>query len=216
MTINDEPHQVIGVMPRSFKDPFNNAELWRALPNAGGENAVANTRFWGVLGLVRPGVSPATIDAELGTIAARFAQNDPQFYRGWDFTSSPLRHEVVGDFAQGLLLVVCASFLVRLITCANVPGLQLVRASTRQREVAIRLALGASRGAIMREQLTESLILVFFGGIGGVLVQGVHRGVFDGFWRSHLSPHVLRLEFFARPSLRRRTARPEFDKPSGH
>ena len=170
VTINDEPHQVIGVMPRSFKDPFNNAELWRALPNAGGENAVANTRFWGVLGLVRPGVSPATIEAELGTIAARFAQNDPQFYRGWDFTSSPLRHEVVGDFAQGLLLVVGASFLVLLITCANVAGLQLVRASTRQREVAIRLALGASRGAIMREQLTESLILVFFGGIGGVLL----------------------------------------------
>ena len=76
----------------------------------------------------------------------------------------------MGNFAQGLLLVVGAALLVLLITCANVAGLQIVRASTRQREVAIRLALGASRIAVAREHLAESLLLVFFGGIGGVLL----------------------------------------------
>jgi putative ABC transport system permease protein len=170
ITIDDVPHEVIGVMPRSFKDPFNKAVEWRPFPNEGGENMVANARFWNVMGRVKPGVPQATVEAELGTIAARFAQNDPKFYKGWDFTVHSLQQEVVGDFAQGLLLVVGASLLVLLITCANVAGLQLVRASTRQREVAIRLALGASRVAIMREHLVEFLLLVFFGGIGGALL----------------------------------------------
>ncbi|MEO5721365.1 MAG: ABC transporter permease [Chthoniobacterales bacterium] len=170
VSINDEPTVVLGVMPRSFKDPFNNSEIWRILPNTGGENAVGTARFWGVLGLVRQGTSPATAEAELATIAARFVQSDPKFYQGWDFMLTPLRDQVVGNFAQGLLLVVGASLLVLLITCANVAGLQLVRASTRQREVAIRLALGASRGAIVREHLVESLLLVVVGGVGGMLV----------------------------------------------
>ncbi|MEP6955799.1 MAG: ABC transporter permease, partial [Chthoniobacterales bacterium] len=170
VSINDQPHAVIGVMPRSFKDPFNVAEIWRILPNEGGENAVANARFWGVLGALKPGVPRATVEAELGTIASRFAQNDAKFYGGWDFAIAPLRQAVVGTFAQGLWLVLGASLLVLLITCANVAGLQLVRASTRQREVALRLALGATRGAIARQHLVESLLLVFCGGIGGALL----------------------------------------------
>src|SRR4030095_11987801 len=108
--------------------------------------------------------------AELATVAARFAQSDPKFYKDWEFIVTPLRDEVVGNYREGLLLVVGAALLVLLITCANVAGLQLVRASVRQREVAIRLALGANRTAIAREHLIESLLLVFIGGIGGLLV----------------------------------------------
>jgi putative ABC transport system permease protein len=170
VTLNDVPHEVIGVMPRTFKDPFNVSSLWRILPNEGGENAVANARFWGVIGRVKAGVPMSSAQAELGTISARLAQSDAKFYKGWDFTLSPLRDQVVGNYREGLLLVVGASLLVLLITCANVAGLQFVRASTRQREVAIRLALGASRAAIVRSHLIESLLLVALGGIGGVLI----------------------------------------------
>jgi putative ABC transport system permease protein len=170
VTIADIPHEVIGIMPRTFKDPFNIPVLWRLFPTEGNENAVANSRFWGVIGRVKPGVPISSAQAELTTIAGRFAQNDPKFYKGWDFILSPLHDQVVGDFREGLLLVVGASLVVLLITCANVAGLQFVRASTRQREVAIRLALGASRTAIAREQLIESLMLVSLGGIGGLLV----------------------------------------------
>lgn len=170
ITLDDLPHEVIGVMPRNFKEPFNNAELWRPFPNEGGENAIANSRYWGVIGRLQPGVAPATMQAELSTIAARFAQHDPKFYKGWNFLAIPLQQRVIGNFAQGLLLVVGAALLVLLITCANVASLQIVRASARQREVAIRLALGASRIAVAREHLTESLLLVFFGGIGGTLL----------------------------------------------
>lgn len=172
ITIADLPHEVVGVMPRSFKDPFAIAVLWRLFPNEGGENAVATSRFWGVIGRLKPDVPVSSVQAELATIAGRFAQSDPKFYKGWDFMLSPLHDEVVGNFREGLLLVVGAALIVLLITCANVAGLQFVRASTRQREVAIRLALGASRMAIAREQLIESLLLVALGGIGGVLLGG--------------------------------------------
>ena len=170
VTLNDEPTEIIGVMPRTFKDPFGVASLWRIFPNEGGENVVANARFWSVIAKLKPGVSSATAQAEMSTISGRLTQSDPKFYKGWDFTISPLRDIVVGNYREGLLLVVGAALLVLLITCANVAGLQFVRASTRQREVAIRLALGASRVAIARSHLVESLLLVALGGIGGALI----------------------------------------------
>jgi putative ABC transport system permease protein len=170
VTLNDVPHEVIGVMPRTFKDPFSISSLWRIFPNEGGENMVANARFWAVIARLKPGIPASTVQAELSTIAARLVQADPKFYKGWDFMVAPLRDQVVGNYREGLLLVVGASVLVLLITCANVAGLQFVRASTRQREVAIRLALGASRSAIARSHLVESLLLVALGGIGGVLI----------------------------------------------
>jgi predicted permease len=170
ITLDDVPHEVIGVMPRTFKDPFNISSEWRLFPNEGGENFVANARFWGVIGRVKAGVPMASVQAELSTIATRLAQSDAKFYKGWDFNLTPLRDLVVGNYREGLLLVVGAALVVLLITCANVAGLQFVRASTRQREVAIRLALGASRAAIARGHLIESLLLVAAGGIAGVLL----------------------------------------------
>ena len=170
LLLDDIPHEVIGIMPRTFKDPFNISSLWRVLPNEDPENFVATSRFWNVIGRVKKEVPVATVEAELGTIAARLVQADAKFYQGWDFTIRPLRDQVVGNYRDGLVLVVGAALLVLLITCANVAGLQLVRASTRQREVAIRRALGAGRWAIARSHLIESLLLVTLGGLGGVLI----------------------------------------------
>lgn len=168
--LDDVPHTVIGVMPRTFKEPLGIASLWRVFPNTGGENFATGSRFWNVFALLKPDVPPSTVEAELSTIAARLAQSDPKFYAGWDFTIRPLHDLVVGNYRDGLLLVIGAALLVLLITCANVAGLQLVRASTRQRDTAIRLALGASRWNIAREQLVESFLLVAVGGAGGVLL----------------------------------------------
>jgi hypothetical protein len=144
--------------------------LFRVVPAEGGENLTTNARFWGVIGRLKPGVPESTVNAELATIAARFAQTDPNFYGGWEFSMRSLREAVVSDYRTGLWLVIGAALLVLLITCANVAGLQLVRASTRQREVALRLALGASRRIIARSFLVESLLLVAIGGIAGVLL----------------------------------------------
>ncbi len=168
--LDDVPHTVIGVMPRTFKEPFDTAAAWRVFPNTGGENFATTSRFWNVYACLKPGVPRATADAELATIAARLAQTDSKFYAGWDFVLLPLRDLVVGNSRDGLLLVVGAALLVLLITCANVAGLQLVRASTRRRDIAIRLALGASRFAIAREQFTETFLLVAAGAAAGVLL----------------------------------------------
>jgi predicted permease len=170
ITLDDVPHEVIGVMPRTFKDPFGVSAEWRVFPNEGGENFVATARYWSVIARMKPGLPVATVQAELDTISARLTQSDAKFYKSWDFNLTPLRNLVVGNYREGLLLVVGAALVVLLITCANVAGLQFVRASTRQREVAIRLALGASRAAIARGQLIESLLLVALGGVGGVLI----------------------------------------------
>jgi putative ABC transport system permease protein len=170
ITLDDVAHEVIGVMPQTFKEPSNIASMWRLLPNEGGENIVANSRFWGVIGRIKADVPVSLVQAELATIASRLAQSDAKFYKGWDIIATPMRDQVVGDYRDGLLLVVGAALLVLLITCANVAGLQFVRASTRQREVAIRLALGASRATIARSYLVESLVLVTLGGVGGLLI----------------------------------------------
>ena len=172
ITLDDAPHTVIGVMPKHFKEPFNVPSCWRIFANEGGENFVAISRHWGVIGRLKEGIPAATVQAELSTIAARFAQMDARFYSGWDFSLKPLHELVIGSYREGLLLVIGAALLVLLITCANVAGLQLVRAATRQREVAIRLALGASRAAIARGHLAESLVLVALGGAGGMLLGG--------------------------------------------
>jgi predicted permease len=170
IVLDDVPHTVIGVMPKNYKEPFAVAEAWRVFPNEGGENLANNSRFWGVRAKLKRGIAPAAVQAELSTIAARLAQSDPKFNAGWDFNVVSLTDLVVGNYRDGLILVIGAALLVLLITCANVAGLQLVRASTRQRDTAVRLALGASRWAIAREQLAESLVLVLLGGAGGVLL----------------------------------------------
>ncbi len=168
--LDDVPTTVIGVMPRTFKEPQNIASSWRVVPNEGGENLAATARFWAAIGRLQPNVPAATVAAELGLIASRLAQSDARFYEGWDFHTMSIHDAVVGNYRSGLLLVIGAALLVLLITCANVGGLQLVRASTRHREVAVRLALGASRATIARALLIESLLLVLLGGIGGVLL----------------------------------------------
>lgn len=168
--LDDVPHTVIGVMPREFKEPFNIAAAFRVFPLEGGENLTNNARYWAVTGRLKPDVPLDTVKAELATIAGRFAQADGRFYKDWNFIIRPLHEAVVGNYNSGLLLVIGAALLVLLITCANVAGLQLVRASTRAREVAVRLALGASRAAIARSHLVESLLLVAFGGIAGLLL----------------------------------------------
>lgn len=170
ITLDDVPHTVIGVMPRSFKEPNNISSCFRVFPNEGGENFNAAARYWAVIARLKEDMPMSTVQAELATIAARLAQSDPRFYNGWDFTLQPLREAIVGEYTRGLFLVIGAALLVLLITCANVAGLQLVRASTRQREVALRLALGASRRLIARGHLVESLLLVACGGAAGVLL----------------------------------------------
>ena len=170
--IDDRPHTVLGVMPASFKDPWGNSVLWRPMDLSGDVTTNRASRYFSTFARIAPGFTPAQVDAELATLAQQLAQTYPDNYRGWTLNSANLHGLVVGDYRSGLLVVLGAVGCVMLITCANVAGLTLVRATARRKELAIRTALGASRAQIIRQLLIESLLLALIGGGLGVLVGG--------------------------------------------
>jgi predicted permease len=168
--LDDVAHTVIGVMPPSFKDPAQIALLWRPM-RPGADNLLErSSRYWTSFGRLKPGVTLQEANTELATVAQQMAQAHPKHYDRWTLQAADLRRLVVGDYHKGLLVVLGAVGCVMLITCANITGLSIVRATSRRKELAIRTALGSSRGQLIRQLLTESLILALLGGVGGVLI----------------------------------------------
>lgn len=170
ITMDDVAVTVIGVMPASFQDPWGNGALWRPMPVGADVLRDRASRYWGTFGRLKPGVTVQQADAELATLAAQLREGFPENYRGWNLLTGDLRRAIVGDYETGLLVVLGAVGCVMLITCANVAGLNVVRANARRKEFAIRTALGASRSRIMRQLLAESLLLALAGGVAGVLL----------------------------------------------
>lgn len=168
--LDDIAHTVIGVMPASFNDPWGNAALWRPLPMDGQEPTNRQSRFWNGFARLAPGVSLAQANAELATLAQRLASAHGEHYRGWSLDAADLHGQVVGNLSTGLWVVLGAVGCVLLITAANVAGLSVVRALGRRKELAIRAALGASGGQLLRQLLAESLVLATIGGVLGVLI----------------------------------------------
>ena len=168
--LDDLPHTVIGIMPASFSDPWGNAQLWRPLPLTGKEATDRTDRSWSTFARLAPGIAANQANAELLAMAQRLALAYPENYRGWTLAVADLQGLVVGDYRTGLLVLVGAVACVMLITCANSTGLAIVRALGRRKELAVRAALGASGGQLIRQLLTESLLLSLLGGGLGVLL----------------------------------------------
>jgi putative ABC transport system permease protein len=171
ISLNGVPHEVLGVMPQAFAHP-EDADLWTPLARSErfGQLMQARGSYWlTVIGRLKPGVARASAQAEMDTIAAGLERQYP-VNAGIGVRLVPLHDEIVGDVRQPLLILGGAVCFVLLIACANVANLLLTRAASRQKELAIRAALGAGRGRLIRQMLTESLVLALAGGGAGLLL----------------------------------------------
>jgi putative ABC transport system permease protein len=166
ITLNGKPATIIGIMPAGFTYP-GDCEIWAPFPLNPATEARDN-RYVSVVTRLKPGVPLSQAQAEIDTINQRLAQNYVDTNTNWGVRLIELRESLVGELRTSLLILLGAVAFVLLIACANVANLLLARAAYRQKEIALRTALGASRWRVVRQLLTESVMLSTVSGVVGL------------------------------------------------
>ncbi|MDQ6809271.1 MAG: ABC transporter permease [Verrucomicrobiota bacterium] len=184
VSINGNRYTVIGIMPASFEFPLplfgvqggtfaERADIWKPIAFTKNELESRGSRSYGVIGRLKPGVALAQAQAELNTVVTGWYPLFPDNYgpvTNFGAALYPLQNLVVGNMRGALMILIGAVGVVLLIACANLTTMLLARAGAREREFAIRLALGAGRTQLLRQMLSESLVLSLVGALAGVLV----------------------------------------------
>ncbi len=198
LTPNGEGYAVVGVMPRGFQGDQRDTRLWTLQPNDvpgspfGDRNMEHNrgARYLDVLARLRSGVTVEQAAAELGALAARLGTTYPDTDGGMLLLVRDWHEDLVGDTRLPLMLLLTAVGVVLLIACANIANLLLARGTARQREVTIRSALGASRGRIAQQFLTESAVVSVTGGLAGLGLAYVALGPVKALISSWAGPGI--------------------------
>ncbi|MFL5580766.1 MAG: ABC transporter permease, partial [Gemmatimonadaceae bacterium] len=168
LVVGGVPHTIVGVMPRRFQVP-EQADLWIAR-GADGLDEERGAHRYQVFARLKPGVTPAAAAAEMRTIARALEQKYGDTNLGRSVRVEPVQSAMVSGVRRQLLVLFGAVGLVLLVGCTNVASLFLARAAQREREVAVRAALGAARGRLVRQFVTESMLLSLLGGLAGLVV----------------------------------------------
>jgi predicted permease len=174
--LSGEPWTVVGVLPRDFRPPVQ-AEVWRATRRPAASTCGRGCVVLRAIGRMKPGVTFAQAKADLDAIAARIAHDYPESNGGVGAWPIPLHEQITGPTRPALLAMSGAVLLVLLLGCVNLASLLLLRGAARAREMSVRAALGAGRGRLLRQLLTESAVLALAGGALGLLA---------GWWGSRL------------------------------
>ena len=184
--VNGVPHTIIGVMPRGFEFPAA-AGAWTTMQMDPLNNR--GNHSWQVIGRLKPGVTIDQARGDLRRIAARLETQYPSSNTGWSVDVQTVRDHEVGDLRPAMLLMMGSVAFVLLIACANVANLLLARAASRAREMAVRVALGANRWRVVRQMLTESVLVALTGAALGmalawVFLQWIRASILGGvpFW----------------------------------
>jgi len=193
LTLNGSPYQVVGVMPSDFVFPYpgmlgpsgftriTGIDLWLPITFSGPMAAtnrmlttsgqiVRGVHWWGAVGRMKPGVTPQQVEADMKTIAAQLERSYPATNKGWSATVVPTIDQSVGTIRPALLILLTGIAFVLLMASVNVTSLLLARSIAREKELATRAALGATRSRLARQLVTESVLFAIAGGLVGLAV----------------------------------------------